>query len=108
MSSAMAVPRQAARILVRVRYAETDQMGVVYYANYFVWFEIGRTELLRTLGWTYREMEASGYALPVITASCEYHRPARYDTGRTPNAFSIVSVNPPSFARRSACGRLPA
>jgi acyl-CoA thioester hydrolase len=75
----MAVPRQAARIRVRVRYAETDQMGVVYHANYFVWFEVGRTELLRTLGWTYREMEASGYALPVITASCEYHRPARYD-----------------------------
>ena len=79
MSSAMAAPRQAARIQVRVRYAETDQMSVVYHANYFVWFEVGRTELLRTLGWTYREMEASGYSLPVIAASCQYHRPARYD-----------------------------
>jgi acyl-CoA thioester hydrolase len=64
---------------VRVRYAETDQMGVVYHANYFVWFEVGRTDLLRSLGWTYREMEASGVRLPVIDARCEYLRPARYD-----------------------------
>ncbi|MCC7008917.1 MAG: acyl-CoA thioesterase [Acidobacteria bacterium] len=54
-------------------------MGVVYHANYFVWFEIGRTDLLRTLGWTYREMEASGVALPVIEASCVYRQPVRYD-----------------------------
>ena len=45
---------------LRVRYAETDRMGVVYYANYFVWFEVARADLLRTLGWTYREMEESG------------------------------------------------
>jgi acyl-CoA thioester hydrolase len=64
---------------VRVRYAETDQMGVVYYANYFVWFEIGRTDLLRTLGGTYRELEADGLTLPVIQASCEYAAPCRYD-----------------------------
>ena len=64
---------------VRVRYAETDQMGVVYYANYLVWFEVGRTELLRRLGWSYREMEAAGFSLPVIEAACTYHRPARYD-----------------------------
>ena len=64
---------------LRVRYAETDRMGVVYYANYFVWFEVARTDLLRTLGWTYREMEDSGVMLPVIDAHCEYRRPARYD-----------------------------
>jgi acyl-CoA thioester hydrolase len=64
---------------VRVRYAETDQMGVVYYANYFVWFEIARADLLRTLGWSYREMEETGVLLPVIEAQCEYRRPARYD-----------------------------
>jgi acyl-CoA thioester hydrolase len=64
---------------VRVRYAETDRMGVVYYANYLVWFEIGRTELLRTLGWSYREMEEAGVSLPVIEARCTYRRPARYD-----------------------------
>jgi acyl-CoA thioester hydrolase len=54
-------------------------MGVVYHANYLVWFEVGRTELLRTFGWTYREMEAAGYSLPVISVVCQYHRPARYD-----------------------------
>lgn len=64
---------------VRVRYAETDKMGVVYYANYFVWFEVARAELLRSLGWSYREMETAGVSLPVIEAHCDYHRPARYD-----------------------------
>ena len=64
---------------VRVRYAETDKMGVVYYANYFVWFEVGRTDLLRDAGWSYREMELEGIALPVIEAHCEYRQSARYD-----------------------------
>jgi acyl-CoA thioester hydrolase len=64
---------------VRVRYAETDQMGVVYHANYFVWFEVGRTDLLRGAGWTYRQMEDEGVSLPVIEAHCEYKQPARYD-----------------------------
>jgi acyl-CoA thioester hydrolase len=67
------------RIRVRVRYAETDRMGVVYYANYLVWFEVGRTEWLRDTGWSYREMEADGVSLPVIEAHCQYRRPARYD-----------------------------
>jgi acyl-CoA thioester hydrolase len=64
---------------VRVRYAETDKMGVVYYANYFVWFEVARADLLRSLGWSYRDMEQDGIILPVIEAHCEYARPARYD-----------------------------
>jgi acyl-CoA thioester hydrolase len=64
---------------LRVRYAETDKMGVVYYANYLVWFEVGRTEWLRESGSTYREMEESGVRLPVIEAHCEYRQPARYD-----------------------------
>ena len=64
---------------VRVRYAETDKMGVVYYANYLVWFEIGRTDWLRDTGWTYRAMEDDGFALPVIEAHCEYRQGARYD-----------------------------
>ena len=64
---------------LRVRYAETDKMGVVYYANYFVWFEVGRADLLRTIGWSYRDMETAGVSLPVIEAHCEYLRPARYD-----------------------------
>ncbi len=64
---------------VRVRYAETDNMGVVYYANYFVWFEVGRTDLLRNAGWSYRDMEADGFALPVIDAHCAYRESAKYD-----------------------------
>ena len=54
-------------------------MGVVYYANYLVWFEVGRTDLLRERGWSYREMEGEGFALPVVEAVCEYRRPALYD-----------------------------
>jgi acyl-CoA thioester hydrolase len=67
------------RSRVRVRYAETDQMGIVYYANYLVWFEVGRTDWLRETGWSYRDMEAEGYALPVIEARCTYQESARYD-----------------------------
>ena len=73
----MSPPQSISRI--RVRYAETDQMGVVYYANYFVWFEIGRTDLLRESGWTYRDMETDGFSLPVIEARCMYHASAKYD-----------------------------
>ena len=65
--------------IVRVRYAETDKMGIVYYANYLVWFEIGRTDWLRDTGWTYRAMEEDGIQLPVIEAHCEYRQGARYD-----------------------------
>jgi acyl-CoA thioester hydrolase len=64
---------------LRVRYAETDRMGVVYYANYFVWFEVARTDWLRETGWSYREMEADGISLPVIEAHCGYRQPSRYD-----------------------------
>jgi len=72
-----AAPHSSSRI--RVRYAETDKMGVVYYANYFVWFEVGRTDLLRETGWNYREMEIDGFALPVIEAHCAYRESAKYD-----------------------------
>ena len=54
-------------------------MGVVYYANYLVWFEIGRTDLLRRSGWSYREMETDGFMLPVVEAHCVYRQSARYD-----------------------------
>lgn len=65
---------------IRVRYAETDQMGIVYYANYLVWFEIGRVELLRSLGLAYSQLEIEHECiLPVIEASCRYRAPARYD-----------------------------
>ncbi len=67
------------RTTVRVRYAETDQMGVVYHANYLVWFEVGRTDWLRLHGLTYRDLEASGTLLAVIELHCEFREPARYD-----------------------------
>ena len=54
-------------------------MGIVYYANYFVWFEVARTDWLRAKGWSYREMEAEGLSLPVLEAHCVYQQPARYD-----------------------------
>lgn len=65
--------------LIRVRYAETDQMGVAYYANYFVWFEVGRNELFRGYDLPYGRLEKEGIFLPVISARCTYKRPARYD-----------------------------
>ncbi len=70
---------RTSRFVVRVRYADTDQMGFVYYGNYLRWFEIGRTEMLRSFGMSYREVEAAGIRLPVLEARCRYHRPARYD-----------------------------
>jgi len=64
---------------LRVRYAETDRMGVVYHANYLAWCEVGRTEFIRTLGVSYGELEAGGLLLAVADASLRYHAPARYD-----------------------------
>ncbi|QHE52313.1 thioesterase family protein [Pontibacillus sp. HMF3514] len=63
---------------VKVRYAETDQMGVVYHANYFVWFEIGRTEFIEDLGFRYHEMEESGVLSPLVDADIQFKRPLRY------------------------------
>jgi len=64
---------------IRVRYADTDAMGVVYYANYLKWFEVGRSELMREMDIVYSELEASGYYLPVVEVSCHYLLPAKYD-----------------------------
>jgi acyl-CoA thioester hydrolase len=76
----MTVAHSPFRTTVRVRYAETDQMGVVYYANFLVWFEIGRVELLRQLGFDYKQMEVvDDCVLPVVEATCRYKAPARYD-----------------------------
>ena len=65
---------------LRVRYAETDQMGVVYHANHLIWFEIGRVELLRQVGFSYRDMESrDGRFIAVVEVKCRYRAPARYD-----------------------------
>lgn len=77
----------SAETSVRVRYADTDQMGVAYHSNYLVWFEVGRTELMRDLGLPYTEMEARGISLPVIEAWCHYVRAAKYD-----DCLTIISA----------------
>jgi acyl-CoA thioester hydrolase len=65
---------------LRVRYAETDQMGVVYHSNHFIWFEVGRVELLRQMGFSYREMESKDNRfIAVAEAKCRYRAPAHYD-----------------------------
>jgi acyl-CoA thioester hydrolase len=65
---------------IRVRYAETDQMGVVYHANHFIWFEVGRVELLRQLGFSYKEMEREDECfIAVVDARCRYKAPVHYD-----------------------------
>ncbi len=64
---------------LRVRYAETDQMGIVYYANFFVWFEVGRADYCREHGFSYREMEHDGLYIIVAEAKCRYKAPARYE-----------------------------
>jgi acyl-CoA thioester hydrolase len=80
---------------IRVRYAETDQMGVVYYANYLVWFEIGRVELLRSVGLSYDRMEKEHkLILPVVDVSCRYKAPARYDD-------EILIETQPALLRKS-------
>lgn len=64
---------------IRVRYQETDQMGVVYHANYLNWFELGRTEMIRKLGFPYSRIEEHGLFLPVVEAEMKFRQPARYD-----------------------------
>ena len=64
---------------LHVRYAETDKMGVVYYANYFVWMEIGRTDYCKSIGFSYRDMEHEDANMAVVDATCRYIAPARYD-----------------------------
>ncbi|MEW6377864.1 MAG: thioesterase family protein [Thermodesulfobacteriota bacterium] len=71
--------RDTVDIDVRVRYAETDQMGVAYYSNYLVWFEVGRSELCRRKGFRYAELEELGYRLVVTDVHCRYRNSARYD-----------------------------
>ncbi|MFA6083937.1 acyl-CoA thioesterase [Mucilaginibacter sp.] len=70
---------------IRVRYGETDQMGYMYYGNYAEFFEVGRVEMLRSLGLTYSGMEASGIMMPVLELHSKYLKPARYDEEITVN-----------------------
>ena len=86
----------------RVRYAETDQMGIVYHANYLIWMEIGRVELVRSLGVSYHDLEANdGLLLSVVNASCRYIHPARYDQEVcVESELSMVNARMVEFAYR--------
>ncbi|NQD72150.1 acyl-CoA thioesterase [Sphingobacterium shayense] len=64
---------------IRIRYAETDQMGYVYYGNYASFYEVARTEMLRSTGITYKQLEEMGVMMPVMDLTCKYYQPARYD-----------------------------
>ena len=86
-------------IEIRVRYSESDPMGLLHHANYFVYFELGRTELLRAAGGNYRQMEAEGWRVVVVEAQCRYHRPARYDD-RLRLRTSIVRTTPAKIEHR--------
>lgn len=66
-------------VQVRVRYAETDQMGYVYYGNYAVYYEVARVEAFRQLGYSYKKLEENGIGMPVVSLHVDYHQPARYD-----------------------------
>ena len=80
MTRSETVQKPVGETRVRVRYAETDQMGVVYHANYLVWFEIGRVELLRSHGFLYKQIEVElGCALAVVEVTARFKAPARYD-----------------------------
>ncbi len=74
-------------IEIRVRYAETDQMGIVYHTNHLVWFEVARTEFFRSIGLPYTELEKKGYFFPVLKAHCEYKSHLRYDDEAMVTAF---------------------
>ncbi|ARF69144.1 thioesterase [Paenibacillus larvae subsp. pulvifaciens] len=79
---------------LRVRYAETDTMGVVYHANYLIWLEVGRTEFIREMGYPYAKMEEQGLLLPVVETNLRYRRPAKYDDAIT--VYSRIESFTPS------------
>lgn len=84
----------SARTPLRVRYAETDQMGIVYHSNYLIWFEVGRTELFREAGLPYTTFEEQGLGLAVVEATCKYRRSALYDDNL------IIETKVESFSSR--------
>lgn len=81
---------------IRVRYQETDKFGIVYYANYYVWFEIGRTEFFRNMGFPYAELEKKGIYIVIVSSACRYKQPAYYDDQITVKS-RVSSVKNTSF-----------
>ena len=94
------------QVSFRVRYAETDAMGIVHHSRYLTWMELGRTELLRQIGFPYRQMEAGGFFFPLIEASCRYHAPAHYDDLVTVET-AIDQLRPPYIDFRYRIYREP-
>ncbi len=84
---------KASESKIRVRYAETDKMGFVYHANYYIWFEVSRADFIRISGMTYKDMESQGIGMPVISTDCVYHTAAHYDDLLTIKA-SIEELTP--------------
>ncbi len=79
---------------MRVRYAETDQMGVVYHSNYLIWFEVGRVEFIRQMGLDYKQMEEEGFGIAVVDARLRYRAPARYDDELTIETRLLAARGP--------------
>ena len=79
MSEGTSALPDSGEITIRVRYAETDRMGLLHHANYLVYFEMGRTELLRQRGFAYRDIEDAGHFLVIVEVGCKFKRPAHYD-----------------------------
>jgi acyl-CoA thioester hydrolase len=103
------MPKFSHTTTLRVRYADTDQMGIVYYAKYLEYFEVARTEMLRALGLPYAELERDGYLLPVATASIKYLKSASYDDEITVTAEVEPKDSPRveiSYAVKNAAGEL--
>ena len=87
-------PNRKHQTYLRVRYVETDQMGVVHHANYLIWMEVGRVELVRSRGFNYKDLEdTEGLFLSVVEAKCRYHSPARYDQEITVQT-EVLTANP--------------
>ena len=100
--AAAAAPKSAHAYEIPVRYGDTDQMRVAYYANYLYWFEIARTEWLRAHGKSYRELEADGVILPVTEAHCRYLASARDRKNKKTAPTLTFVVPPPSWPKKSA------
>ncbi|NLY91523.1 MAG: acyl-CoA thioesterase [Firmicutes bacterium] len=82
------------RVSFRVRYAETDAMGIVHHSRYIPWMELGRTEFLRQYGFSYRQCEEEGYLFPLLAVACQYHAPAKYDDLVTVET-TLKAIRPP-------------
>ena len=87
-------PQAQNRISFRVRYAETDAMGVVHHSRYIPWMELGRTEFLRQFGFSYRQCEEKGFFFPLLDVACHYHAPAKYDDLVTVET-TLKTIRPP-------------